>query len=40
VTAFEVVLPDGTITTVTGTSNPDLFFGLKVKLLLQVLLGF
>ncbi|KAG8738990.1 hypothetical protein FRC11_000996, partial [Ceratobasidium sp. 423] len=29
VTAFEVVLPNGTITTATGTQNPDLFFGLK-----------
>ncbi|KAG8714538.1 hypothetical protein FRC11_008093 [Ceratobasidium sp. 423] len=29
VTAFEVVLPNGTITTATETTNPDLFFGLK-----------
>ncbi|KAG8682618.1 hypothetical protein FRC08_014849 [Ceratobasidium sp. 394] len=29
VTAFEIVLPNGTITTATETTNPDLFFGLK-----------
>ncbi|KAJ1306221.1 hypothetical protein OPQ81_010929 [Rhizoctonia solani] len=29
VTAFELVLPNGTITTATETQNPDLFFGLK-----------
>ncbi|CAE6425123.1 unnamed protein product [Rhizoctonia solani] len=29
ITAFEVVLPNGTITTATETQNPDLFFGLK-----------
>ncbi|KAG8708586.1 hypothetical protein FRC09_001150 [Ceratobasidium sp. 395] len=29
VTAFEVVLPNGTIATATETVNPDLFFGLK-----------
>ncbi|CAE6460244.1 unnamed protein product [Rhizoctonia solani] len=29
VTAFEVVLPNGTVTTATETTNPDLFFGLK-----------
>ncbi|KAF8599903.1 FAD-binding domain-containing protein [Ceratobasidium sp. AG-I] len=29
VTAFELVLPNGTITTATETVNPDLFFGLK-----------
>ncbi|CAE6384251.1 unnamed protein product [Rhizoctonia solani] len=29
VTAFEVVLPNGTITTATEAQNPDLFFGLK-----------
>ncbi|KAG9119994.1 hypothetical protein FRC07_004700 [Ceratobasidium sp. 392] len=29
VTAFEVVLPNGTITTATETTNSDLFFGLK-----------
>ncbi|CAE7186855.1 unnamed protein product [Rhizoctonia solani] len=29
VTAFEVVLPNGTITTATETQNSDLFFGLK-----------
>jgi FAD/FMN-containing dehydrogenase len=30
VQAFELVLPDGNITTVTPTSNVDLFFGLRV----------
>ncbi|KAH7334932.1 hypothetical protein B0J17DRAFT_577084 [Rhizoctonia solani] len=29
VTAFELVLPNGTITTATETQNSDLFFGLK-----------
>ncbi|KAG9080807.1 hypothetical protein FRC06_006138 [Ceratobasidium sp. 370] len=29
VAAFEVVLPNGTITTTTESTNPDLFFGLK-----------
>ncbi|KAG8737199.1 hypothetical protein FRC10_008464 [Ceratobasidium sp. 414] len=29
VTAFEIVLPNGTITTATETTNPDLFFGLR-----------
>ncbi|GAB1523382.1 hypothetical protein RhiTH_006526 [Rhizoctonia solani] len=29
VTAFELVLPNGTLTTATETKNPDLFFGLK-----------
>ncbi|EMD36843.1 hypothetical protein CERSUDRAFT_51643 [Gelatoporia subvermispora B] len=29
VEAFELVLPNGTITTVTSSSNPDLFFALK-----------
>ncbi|CAE6412260.1 unnamed protein product [Rhizoctonia solani] len=29
VTAFDLVLPNGTITTATETQNPDLFFGLK-----------
>ncbi|CCO33555.1 hypothetical protein BN14_07638 [Rhizoctonia solani AG-1 IB] len=29
VTAFEVVLPNGTVTTATETTNSDLFFGLK-----------
>ena len=28
---FELVLPNGTVTTVTSSSNPDLFFGLKVR---------
>jgi FAD/FMN-containing dehydrogenase len=35
VQAFERVLPNGTVTTVTSTSNPDLFFGLKVRLCLS-----
>ncbi|KAF8601270.1 FAD-binding domain-containing protein [Ceratobasidium sp. AG-I] len=29
VVAFEIVLPNGTITTATETVNPDLYFGLK-----------
>ncbi|THH03102.1 hypothetical protein EW145_g6525 [Phellinidium pouzarii] len=29
VQAFELVLPNGTVTTVTSASNPDLFFGLR-----------
>ncbi|CAL1714340.1 unnamed protein product [Somion occarium] len=29
IVAFELVLPDGTVTEVTQTSNPDLFFALK-----------
>ncbi|QRV98416.1 FAD-binding domain protein [Ceratobasidium sp. AG-Ba] len=29
VTAFEVVLPNGTITSASDTTNPDLFYGLK-----------
>ncbi|KAF9818098.1 hypothetical protein IEO21_02940 [Rhodonia placenta] len=29
VTAFELVLPNGTVTTATDTMNPDLFFALK-----------
>jgi hypothetical protein len=33
ITAFEVVLPNGTITTATETQNPDLFFGLKVAMI-------
>jgi FAD/FMN-containing dehydrogenase len=32
VQAFEVVLPNGTIATVSDTAYPDLFFGLKVCL--------
>lgn len=31
VQAFELVLPNGTMTTVTSNSNADLFFGLKVR---------
>ena len=28
---FELVLPNGTVTSVTQDSNPDLFWGLKVS---------
>ncbi|KAF8756363.1 fad-binding protein [Rhizoctonia solani] len=35
VTAFELVLPNSTITTVTETQNPDLFFGLKLDKVIQ-----
>ena len=31
VTAFELVKPDGNVVTVTKASEPDLFFGLKVR---------
>jgi FAD/FMN-containing dehydrogenase len=31
VTQFELVLPNGTITEVSTTSAPDIFFGLKVR---------
>jgi hypothetical protein len=31
VVAFELVLPDGEITTVTAESNPELSFALKVS---------
>ena len=31
VQAYELVLPNGTVTDVTETSNPDLFFALKVS---------
>ena len=31
VTAFELVKPDGKVATVTQTSDPNLFFGLKVR---------
>jgi len=31
VTAFELVKPDGNVVTVTKASDPDLFFGLKVR---------
>ncbi|KAG1748361.1 FAD dependent oxidoreductase [Suillus paluster] len=30
VLAYELVLPNGTVTTVTGSSYPDLFFGLRI----------
>ena len=33
VQAFELVLPNGVVTNVTAKSNPDLFFGLKVRAL-------
>ena len=29
--SYELVLPNGTVTTVTADSNPDLFFSLKVS---------
>lgn len=29
--AYELVLPNGTVTEVTDSSNPDLFFGLRVR---------
>jgi len=32
VTAFELVKPNGNVVTVTKASNPNLFFGLKVRL--------
>jgi len=35
VTAFELVKPDGDVVTVTHTSQPALFFGLKVKFYLK-----
>ena len=35
VVGFELVLPDGTITSVTEDSHPDLFWGLKVRLRLR-----
>lgn len=35
VQAFELVLPNGTVTIVTATSNTDLFFGLKVRITLR-----
>jgi FAD/FMN-containing dehydrogenase len=31
VQAFELVLPNGNVTTVTEAANADLFFGLKVR---------
>ena len=36
VTAFELVKPDGIVVTVTKTSDPDLFFGLKVRVFSSV----
>ena len=36
VTAFELVKPDGNVVMVTKTSNPNLFFGLKVRVLSDV----
>ena len=32
VVAYELVLPSGVVTTVTETSNPDLWFGLRVSI--------
>lgn len=32
VLGYELVLPNGTCTTVTPTSYPDLFFGLRVRI--------
>ncbi|KAG1749034.1 FAD dependent oxidoreductase [Suillus paluster] len=29
IVAYELILPDGTVTTVTSSSNPDLYFGLR-----------
>lgn len=31
IVGYELVLPNGTITSVTASSAPDLFFGLKVS---------
>lgn len=36
VQSFELVLPNGTLTTVTSTSNADLFFGLRVRVTYQL----
>lgn len=36
VVGFELVLPSGEVTQVTASSNPDLFFGLKVRVYLCV----
>lgn len=36
VLAFDLVLPEGTFTTVTKDSNPDLFWALKVRIRLQL----
>lgn len=35
VQAFELVLPNGTVSNVTESSDPDLFFALKVRGLLN-----
>lgn len=32
VTGYELVLPNGTVSNVTASSNPDLFFALRVGL--------
>lgn len=37
--SYELVLPNGTVTTVTADSNPDLFFSLKVSFI-QLLVTF
>lgn len=31
VTAYQLVLPNGTVSSITASSNPDLFFALKVR---------
>ena len=36
VTAFELAKPNGQVVTVTQTSDPELFFGLKVRLVLTL----
>ena len=40
VTAFELVKPNGNVVTVTKASDPNLFFGLKVRLFNCQNLGF
>lgn len=39
VVAFELALPNGTVTSVTATSNEELFFSLKVRSNVSVLLN-
>ncbi len=39
VEAYELVLPSGEITSVTAESDPELFFGLKVRCLPRVRKG-
>jgi len=31
VVSFELVMPNGTVANITGSSNPDLFYGLRVS---------